>query len=154
MSKRLAIDANLLVLLIVGQVSRSLIGKHKRLRAYSEVDFDLLTKIRTGFSSMVVTPNTSTETSNLIAYGVNGPLRMRLMAALGLFLRSAKELYQPSSVVSERGEFMRLGLTDAALLSVLDEQSVLLTDDNALFVAAVNSGRKAYLFSIVRNHAT
>ena len=36
------LDANLLVLLVVGLYSRSYIARHKRLAAYSEKDFDLL----------------------------------------------------------------------------------------------------------------
>ena len=38
------IDANLLALLVVGRVSRDLISKHRRLRAYT-VDLDLYTAV-------------------------------------------------------------------------------------------------------------
>ena len=36
------LDTNLLVLLIVGNTSKSLINSHKRLKDYSEDDFDVL----------------------------------------------------------------------------------------------------------------
>ena len=150
MARRLAIDANLLVLLAVGQVSRLWIGKHRRLRSYSEADFDLLASVLRGFDRVLLTPNVSTETSNLIGYGVEEPLRSQFMAALGLILRGSDESYRPSAEVSLTGEFMRLGLTDATWMIALDEQSVLLTDDGDLYRAAVHKGAKAFQFSEVR----
>jgi hypothetical protein len=39
----LILDTNLLVLLVVGMTSRAYISRHKRLRAFLESDFDVLT---------------------------------------------------------------------------------------------------------------
>ena len=56
----LFIDANLLVLLIVGSVGRHLIAKHRRLRAYTYEDFDILINLLDPFDRVFVTPNTLT----------------------------------------------------------------------------------------------
>ncbi len=41
----LIIDANLLVLFVVGATDRNLIARHKRLKAFSLEDFDLLCRL-------------------------------------------------------------------------------------------------------------
>lgn len=153
MARRLAIDTNLLLLLVVGQVSRSFIRRHRRLRNYGEADFELLTDVIRGFEQIILTPNASTEASNLIVYGVTDPLRAQLMAALGLVFRSAIEHYRPSAEISLRPEFLRLGLTDSVWLDLLDPQSTLLTDDDHLYVSALSSGARAFRFSDVKSQS-
>ena len=61
------IDANLLVLLVVGSTDRDLIPKHRRLRVFAKEDYDLLIRFITQVDRVYVTPNTLTETSNLLA---------------------------------------------------------------------------------------
>ena len=152
MVRRLALDTNLLILLVVGQVSRELISKHRRLRSYDESDYDLLTKTLSSFQRLIVTPNSSTETSNLIIDGMRDPIRSRLLAVFGAILAGSDEHYEPSASISMTPEFIRLGLTDATWLKVLDRGSVLLTDDGVLYSAALQNGIETYNFSYVRNH--
>ena len=71
------LDSNLLVLLVVGTTSRSYIGKHKRLRAYTDRDFVLLLEVLSAAQRIIVTPNTVTETSNL-AGQIAEPARSRI----------------------------------------------------------------------------
>src|ERR1700674_3017507 len=59
------LDSNLLLLFIVGTASRDYISKHKRLQAYRDVDFTLLTQMLAAAPKIVLTPNTLTEVSNL-----------------------------------------------------------------------------------------
>ena len=61
------LDANLFVLLVVGSVGRDLIEKHRRLRAYSAEDYEILIDLLDRVERVLVTPNTLTETSNLLA---------------------------------------------------------------------------------------
>jgi hypothetical protein len=61
-----ALDTNLLILLVVGQASRRYIDKHKCLEAFTCGDYDLLKSILSQASSIRFTPNTLTETSNLL----------------------------------------------------------------------------------------
>ncbi len=63
---RLILDANLLVLFVVGRTSPHLIGKHRRVRAFSADDYELLIRVMGAAKQIVVTPNTLTETSNLL----------------------------------------------------------------------------------------
>ena len=61
------LDANLFVLLVVGSESRELIAKHRRLRNYSAEDYDILVELLENADRLFVTPNTLTETSNLLS---------------------------------------------------------------------------------------
>ena len=61
------IDANLLILLVVGSVDRDLIPKHRRLRRFAVEDYERLLNLIGHFDRVFVTPNTLTETSNLLA---------------------------------------------------------------------------------------
>ena len=63
----LFIDANLLLLLIVGSVGEDLIAKHRRLAGYTAEDYDVLLQQIQPTDQVFVTPNTLTETSNLLA---------------------------------------------------------------------------------------
>jgi hypothetical protein len=56
------VDANLLLLLVVGATSRDYIEKHKRLRdTYTKDDYDLLVKMIGQYSNIIVLPNVLTE---------------------------------------------------------------------------------------------
>lgn len=73
MARILAIDTNLLVVLIVGHVAPSYLGKHRRVRNYTAADFDLLTQY-IGDSTIISTPNAFTEVSNLTCKGFTGTI--------------------------------------------------------------------------------
>ena len=60
------VDANLLVLFVVGSESPDLIPKHRRLKGYLAEDYDLLFLLLDEVDQVFVTPNTLTETSNLL----------------------------------------------------------------------------------------
>ena len=150
MSTRFVIDTNLLVLLVVGQVSPEAIETHKRLGAFSTSDFELLKKILTGFRSLIVTPSALSEVSNLVGYGVVEPLRSQVMLALAHVIKSAVEVFDESRDVSKATEFRRLGLADSAWLAILDHQTVLLTDDTDLYLAALSRRSRAFNFAHVR----
>ena len=139
------LDANVLLLLIVGTASRSYIHVHKRLRAYSEQDYDLLLAFISGATRIVVTPNTVTETSNL-AGQIAEPARRFIFAALRLLLGSTDEIYIESKRASEQPAFLRLGITDSARLDVLSVDNVLLTSDLDLYLEARRQGRAAENF--------
>ena len=61
------IDANLLVLLIVGSVGEELIARHRRLQQFMPEDYRSLHNLLDQVDQIFVTPNTLTETSNLLA---------------------------------------------------------------------------------------
>jgi hypothetical protein len=142
------LDANLMLLLVVGSASRSYIATHKRLKAYTERDFNLLLTILSTGSRLVVIPNTVTETSNL-AGNIAEPARTHIYRFLREFLLASTtdEVYVESGVAAGHGAFLRLGITDAALLNTMPEDSILLTADLDLYLEAFRQGRTAVNFN-------
>ncbi len=130
------IDANLLVLLTVGSVGRDLIAKHRRLREYTAEDYDLLIKLLGNFDRVFVTPNTLTETSNLLAQH-GEPERSSFLERLRFIIHESEEIVVASAEASENTSFSRLGLTDAALLETVTDETPLLTVDSGLYDAAI-----------------
>ena len=80
--KGIFIDANLLVLLVVGATDQALISKHRRLRTFMMEDYGRLVElIEQAAGQVFLTPNTLTEASNLLAQHPN-PERSRFFAVL------------------------------------------------------------------------
>jgi hypothetical protein len=143
------LDSNLLVLLIVGTADRSYISRHKRLKTYTEDDFDLLQQLLTDMSAVIVTPNILTETSNL-ASQIEEPARTHIAGAFRAFVSLAEERYIDSKQAVEQPEFRRLWLTDVGILEEMNSACVLLTADRDLYLAALHRGWKAENFNYLR----
>ena len=134
------IDANLLLLLIVGSVERDLVAKHRRLREkFTVEDFDRLNNLLDRVKQVFVTPNTLTETSNLLSQHRN-PERSLFFDKLKCIIEVSKEVVVTSADASRNNAFKRLGLTDAALLEVATAETPLVTVDLELYLAAVEKG--------------
>ena len=132
----LFIDTNLLVLLTVGSVGRDLIAKHRRLSEYTADDYDLLLNLLGNVDRVFVTPNTLTETSNLLAQH-GEPERSSFFDRLRYIIHESEEIVVASAEASENTSFSRLGLTDAALLEMVTDETPLLTVDSNLYDAAL-----------------
>ena len=143
------LDSNLLVLLVAGMSSRQYIGRHRRLRDYSEDDFDLLVEFIRPMSALVVTPNILTEASNLLS-GIGEPARSRIADTFKHFVARLDERFVESTRAVEQPEFPRLWLTDVAVLSELANAHVLLTADLGLYLAASQRGYTAVNFNHLR----
>ena len=145
------IDANLLVLLVVGSVGRGLIAKHRRLQGYTSEDYEILINLLERVEQVFVTPNTLTETSNLLAQHAD-PERSRFFDRLRFIIQESKEVTVASAQASSNSAFNRLGLTDAALLEAVTPDTPLVTVDLKLYLAAIASGREVALnFTYLRN---
>ena len=138
------IDTNLLVLLVVGSVGRDLIAKHRRLRAYSAEDYETLLGLISRVDRVFVTPNTLTETSNLLAQH-GDPERSRFFEMLRFIIGESEEVVVASTKASNNSAFVRLGLTDAALLEVITPETPLVTVDLDLYLAALEKGDETAL---------
>ncbi len=149
MADAVLLDANLLVLLLVGMTSPGLIGRHKRLRAFSSEDYDLLRRCLTDAERVLVTPNVATEALNL-ARLIDEPARTRIGTTFRALLPALIEHYVPSAVASAHPAFLRLGLADAGMLAADLPDAALLTVDVGLCVAAWRAGRKAINFNHLR----
>lgn len=143
------LDSNLLVLLITGITSRNYISKHRRLRAYSEADYDLLSEVLDSASKLILTPHTLTEASNLLGQ-IGEPARTHIAAVFQAFIKSKGETYIESPRAADQKEFLRLWLTDAVLLAELENDHTLLTVDLDLYIAALDRGFRAENFNHIR----
>ena len=142
--KGIFIDANLLVLLVVGATDQALIAKHRRLQRFTEEDYERLIGLIGQAGQVFLTPNTLTEASNLLAQHPN-PARSRFFEVLRHIIKRSEEIVVDSKTASRNNAFVRLGLTDAALLEVVSEETPLVTVDLDLFVAAFAKGKIAAL---------
>ena len=132
MTREWFIDANLLVLLVVGITDRSLIAKHKRLRAFANDDYDRLIALVCHAKRIHVTPNTPTEASNLIGHHKD-PERSQCYGTLGQLIADSNEVFVKSAIATRNNDFQRLGLSDAVLLEVVSPETPLLTVDFDLY---------------------
>lgn len=128
----LFIDANLLVLFVTGSVDEVIIGRHRRLREYTRNDYAALVQEIDRFNRILVTPNTLTETSNLLAQH-GKPERSLLLERLRVLIEETEEIVVASAEVSADDEFGRLGLTDAALLILAAPETPVITADFDLY---------------------
>ena len=145
------IDSNLLVLLVVGSVGQDLIAKHRRLRAYTKEDYEILVNLLDPVDQVFVTPNTLTETSNLLAQHED-PERARFFEKLRDLIQESKEVVVASTEASKNDAFGRLGLTDAALLEVTTKETPLVTADLGLYLAVLErEGDAAVNFTHLRD---
>lgn len=145
------VDANLLVLLVVGKTQRNLINRHRRLKGFSESDYESLVGFFDEGTKIFVTPNTLTETSNLLAYGPR-ELNARLFEVLKFMIEDSEEIVVKSGVASNMPEFRWLGLTDAVLIEVACDEMPLVTVDWELYNAIVSRDpRAAFNFNHFRD---
>lgn len=132
---KIYLDANLLVLLVVGETGKHLICKHKRLDTFRIEDYERLIRLVRRVEQVLVTPNVLTEASNLLAQH-RDPERSRFFRVLRAVLGKTEEIIVASNVAADNREFVRLGLTDAVLLEVISRDSPVITTDLQLYLAA------------------
>ena len=141
------IDANLLVVLVVGLVDRKLVGKRRRTRTFTPENYDRLL-VEIGDLPIFVTPNTLTEASNLL----EDPEDTRFLDQLRVLIEISKEIVVDSSTAAQNSDFTRLGLADTALLEVISAERPLFTVDSALYRAALSKGEaSAVNFTYLQN---
>jgi hypothetical protein len=133
------IDANLLVLLVVGSVDRRLVETHRRTRQFTVQDYDRLFRIVDVVPRVFVTPNTLTEASNLL----ENPHDIRFLNALRILIEGSEEICVASVTATRNSAFVRLGLSDAVLLEAVSAERPLITVDLTLFSAAFEKGEEA-----------
>ena len=151
MSRKLILDTNLLVLLVVGLVRPDFISQHKRLKAFDKKDFNSLSAIIAQYDELTFIPHVYTETSNLLGYKVNEPLRSELYTTLKKIIDQHGENPLTSRAAAERAEYLFLGLTDSALLELMNDKTSLLTTDVKLYLAAQKNGLTAFNYNHIRD---
>lgn len=133
--RRIILDANLLVLYVVGLTDVKLVNQHKRLKIFDVDDYRFLQQRLSSYDKIVVTPGVLTESSNLLRQ-TNEAASTRLMRKLKTLIDCAfVEVYHPAREAAEQDEYEKLGLTDAGLLLLGDKYTPLLTADLSLYLA-------------------
>ncbi len=148
------VDANLLLLLIVGSADRRFIGMHKNLSDYSESDFEILGQAISLFSDVVLLPHVLAEVSSL-ARQIRNPARSKIQLKFKELVESSIEIALPSVDGVGRDEFQEFGLTDAVMLQLctLTRAGIsfsLLTADGRLAVQAEMQGYSVLNFLDLR----
>ena len=136
------VDANLLILLVVGGVDPDIIARHRRLDDFTADDYELLLVVLHEVRHIFVTPNTLTEASNLLRQH-REPERSLLMDRLAHLIAESDEVVVASIQAAANPHFAPLGLADAALLESISPQTPLLTVDRNLYLAALAKGENA-----------
>ena len=136
-AKLLLVDANLLVLLIVGSHDRTLISKFKRTKEFTVDDFDCVQEVCEYFacrSGILTTPHVLTEVSNLL--GKNPYFR----AILAGFVLQVEEVWIRARSLVESEEFATMGLADAGILHLVENNHLVFTTDWELSSQLDSSG--------------
>lgn len=149
--RRIVVDTNLLLLLIVGLSDLSLIGKHKRTMVFESEDFVQLRKLLVDFDTIMVTPHVLTEVSNLLSQ-IREPACGQLRSKFAEIVVTFVESFEPSKDVVMHRAFLRLGLTDCALLNLVGESIPILTTDLDLYLAAIERKPNAVNFNHLRQN--
>lgn len=149
MTDKIILDTNLSILLLVGLTNPSYIAKHKRLNEYDITDFNIIYDLLSHKTEVIFCPNILTETSNMLRQIFN-PIKNELSVKFASLIRNATEIFVNSNIVVDHDEYIRLGLTDSAILCLADTDCTILTDDLDLYLAAASFGLKAINYSHIR----
>ena len=146
----LLIDTNVLCVVAVGATGQANLSKHKRTRAYSSQDYETISAVCGMFSRIIVCPHVLAETSNLVRQA-GEPLRYEAGAALRHFCLAVEEREISSRMGMSRAEYLRLGLTDAVMLALMETGATLLSDDLDLCLAAQGNGYPVINYNHLRD---
>jgi hypothetical protein len=98
----------------------------------------------------VTTPHILAEASNLLrSGGLSSEASEQLMIGLAVVIAAATEEHILGRQIKDAATYRRLGLTDAAILSLLRPEVHLLTDDEELWREALALGWETSYFSLV-----
>lgn len=148
---RVILDANILVILAYGAVDRESLGSKRRVREYMPEDFDIAAGLVGRFRQAVVTPNVVTECPDLFSDDADAREKAWLKAFLDAKDAVRVEEYVPSRDAADLAQYERLGIADCSLLSLIDEDTVLLTTDAKLYYAGVRINSLCMNFHHFRN---
>lgn len=144
------LDANLLVLLVIGKTRRALIGSHKRVSQFTVEDFDALDDLVRRFHVVVTTPNVLTEVSNHCDGFAGDDKEQYLNVIIDHLTVVAEEHYVPSKDMIVTNAFSHFGLSDAVLAEIASRRFLVLTADAQLYHFLLQLGLPAINFNHIR----
>lgn len=133
--KSIALDSNLLLVLIAGSLGARLFNSFKRVNEYSIEDYELLVRLLKSFGALITTPHVLTEVNNL-ANSLRDSYKYEWHSYFAALVGSEKnigvqEKWTPAAELAKSPEFTAFGITDAALTE-LTAEALVLTDDYRL----------------------
>ncbi len=145
--REVVLDANLLLLLVVGSGSRNDISRHKRLTPqYGIEQFELLLELLARFQKWVTTPHVLTEADYFVRQSTGAGKERSLIAFCSLIDTGILEVHSPAKDITLQPEFEWLGLSDTGQILVAAESRTLLTNDANLHAAALKRDIKSLNF--------
>ena len=147
LNKRILIDTNILLLLIVGSSNRKRISQFKRTEQFIPEDYDLLIKLIDLFPKIITTPNILTEVNSLTNQ-IGEPERSKCFSIFAQLISEIEEVALSSQEIVKNNGFIKFGLTDCGIIELSKNQYLVLTDDFKLF----NYLQKLGIDSINFNH--
>lgn len=121
-SKGALLDANLLLVYVVGKIGASRLANLHHTKQYQH-DFPLIERMVEFFPTIYTTPKVLTEVSNL-----GKKLGVKFYSTLGKVVAVLDERYCASKDASANAHFQKLGLTDAGLCTVAAAHLVITAD--------------------------
>jgi len=125
----IAVDSNLLLLLVVGRWNVRFKATHKRLSGFNSEDFYLVRDFVSSFQSVVTTPHVLAEVSNLAGLAA-GHAKENIFTQFANVIVTLDERQITSAAASAQSEFSLFGLTDAVLCTVCSTMPLLTVDGN------------------------
>ncbi|MGA2038064.1 MAG: hypothetical protein ABSH42_02210 [Bryobacteraceae bacterium] len=147
-SKGALIDANLLVLYLVGKTNKRRARDFKPGDDFEIEDLDLLECLVAYLGKPITTPHILTEVSNLAKLHGKDLASFRL--GYKFLVEEMVEFYDESRGVVSDAAFMRLGLTDAAIAMLERRKLLVLTVDLDLWDMLQRRGVDAVNFNHLR----
>jgi len=127
--KKLIVDTNLLLLLVIGRVDDGrFIKRSDRLNKFNENDYQILLRFILRYD-IFITHYIATEVSNLI--DLHGPARIKAFEVARILFSSFKQVETSIQDDSAEAFFEKYGLTDSSLIRLVSDYNVI-TDDNRL----------------------
>jgi hypothetical protein len=143
------VDANLLVLFLVGLINRQRIQNFKRTQDFTIKDFDLLQRLIKRFGKLFATPHVLSQVSDLT--DLPGKERDKIRELFKLLVeRQIEEFYDRSILLVADPLFKGHGLTDAAIATICSRGILVLTADGNLQRALQRRNAESLNFNHVR----
>lgn len=129
------IDTNLLLLYLIGTYDPEKISAFKKTCEFNLEDFRLLDRLIGLFPRIFTTPHILTEVSDFAAQFKSTDKAKTNSALFAVFAKSISvfdEIYEASSDISKKPEFLLFGLADAGIISI-GKKYLVLTNDSRLY---------------------
>ena len=123
-----ALDTNLVVLRLVGEIAPELLGQHRRVRSFGIEDITVLEELCRSYDRLIVTPHVLAETSNLVGSGTQ-QVAPGAAAALSRYASEVEERHVSAQVLIEGRFAERFGFADASLIALAQAGVTILTED-------------------------